>query len=191
MRAARIALYILSGGLVGLLLYAVGTYVIAEGYLAPWRKLASPPARLDELVLSTPATAYGRTSDGTMYRCSDWQDGCWVQGEIPEGFPAAYITQNTKACDFSRTAFRWLRVAPSTLVDCIQGAQARADCRWEFTYVLDRNGDVWRWTNRVCDGGRKLWLSILLPGFGAVLGLAVGTLLHFAREGSGKGTLHP
>jgi hypothetical protein len=186
MKAARIILCTTAGALVGLALSAMGTYVRAEGYLVPWRKLAFPSARLDELVLGTPATVYGRTSDGISYRCSEWQDGCWVQDEIPPSYPAEYTAQsNAKTCDLTGTAFRWLRVAPGTTVDCIQGTQARADCRWEFTYVLDRNGDVWRWTNRVCDDGRKLRFSILFAGFGTVLGLAVGTLVDLAREGSG------
>jgi hypothetical protein len=180
-KAARIILSAIAGALVGLLLYAIGTYVMAEGYLVPWQKLAAPPVRLDELVLSTPSTVYGRAADGTTYRCSDWQDGCWVQDEIPEGFPVAYITQNTKACDLSRTAFRWLRVAPSTVVDCIQGAQIRIDCHYEFTYVLDRKGDVWGWVHEDCADGVRFWLSVFVVGFGGALGLAVGTLVALAR----------
>jgi hypothetical protein len=185
MKAARIAFYILSGALLGLLLHAMGTYVMTKGYWVPWRKLASPPARLDELVLSTPATVYGRTSDNTTYRCSDWNNGCWVKDEIPQGFPADYTTQNTGTCDLTGTAFRWLRNAPGSVADCIQGVVVRIDCRWEFTYVLDRNGDVWRWTNHVCDDGGKLCLSVVLAVYGAVLGLAVGSLLDLAREASG------
>jgi hypothetical protein len=65
MKATRIIFYIISGALLGLFLYAIGTHVMTKGYLVPWQKLASPPARLAELVLSTPATVYGRTSDNT------------------------------------------------------------------------------------------------------------------------------
>jgi hypothetical protein len=185
MKATRIIFSLIAGALLGLLLYAIGTYVVTKGYLVPWQKLASPPTRLVELVLSTPATVYGRASDGTTYRCSDWNNGCWVKDEIPQGFPAYYYTQNTKTCDFSGTAFRWLRNAPSTVVGCIQGVAVRIDCRWEFTYVLDRNGDVWRWVHAVCGDGFKLCLSAIFAGIGAVLGLAVGILLDLAREGSG------
>jgi hypothetical protein len=185
MKATRIILYVIAGALLGLLLHAIGTYVMTKGYLVPWRKLASPPARIAALVLGTPATVYGRTSDNTTYRCSDWKNGCWVKDEIPQGFPADYTTPNTRTCDLTGTAFRWLRVAPGTVVGCIQGVVVRIDRRWEFTYVLDRNGDVWRRVHAVFGNGLNLCLSVILAGYGAVLGLAVGTLLHLAREAWG------
>jgi hypothetical protein len=155
---------------------------MAEGFLAPWRKLAAPPKRLEELVVGTPSTVYVRAADGNTYRCSDWEDGCWVQDDIPLGFPADYA-QTVKECDFRQIAFRWLRDSRRA-VNCIQGVQTRAGCQYRFTYVLDMSSDVYKWSHRVCDDGRRLGLCALVAGFGAVLGLAVGTLLDLDREGS-------
>jgi hypothetical protein len=176
MKATRIILCSIAGGLVGLLLYAIGAHVATKGYLVEWQKLVSPPASLVELAWATSSTIYGRSSDGTAYRCSVLDNGCWVRDEIPQSFPSHFITRNTKTCDFQGTAFRWLRHAPSTVVDCIQGWMVAIDCPYDFTYVLDRNGDVWRWVHVECADGFRGCLSVALSSIGAILGLAVGTL---------------
>ncbi len=151
MKATRIILYVIAGALLGLLLHAIGTYVMTKGYLVPWQKLASPPARLVELALDSSGTVYGRASDNTTYHYWEWGNECWVKDELPQGLPD-YDT-NTTTCDFSKTAFRWLRNSPSSVADCVQGVEHQVDCYADFTYVLDRNGDVWKWMNPVCADG--------------------------------------
>jgi hypothetical protein len=117
----RAAVYGGVGILVGLVLAAAVGPVIKAGRFVRWHRLSSPPVKLVALAACDDQRVYARTSSDTIYRCSSWDDSCWIRDEIPSSLRqsefqlAGYRIEMTRPCNYSSSEFSWT-MAPSSLV---------------------------------------------------------------------------
>ncbi|MBN1935262.1 MAG: hypothetical protein JW934_11380 [Anaerolineae bacterium] len=182
--AFRIILCIIAGAIVSLILAGIGRRMSIEGYLARWNKLPQPSVPLMELLAGTPNTIYAKGIDTTVYSCSDYNNQCWIQDEIPNTLLAELDKmdiQNVKPCNYADIEFAWFMNSPDTIVDCIQGTRIHIDCFHEFAYVLDQNSDVWKWGYWACFNGSEVIGFFCLGSLGAIVGTAVGTWVFLRK----------
>ena len=82
---------------------------------------------------------------------------------------------NPQVCDFSLPEFSFLSNHPKEIAECIQQINMEAEANTRTVYVIDSNGEVWRWSyfSYAYDYYAK---RIILPAVGMVFGLFIGLL---------------
>jgi hypothetical protein len=190
-RFMKVVVCIALGIVLGFVLYIGIARIYSAGYFVPWHKLPTLPAEVTELVIGSHGTVYARTPSGTTYRCSRWQNECWVQDEIPQD--STSFVDTVKPCDLSAPQFSWVANSPADIAICIQGEDSHIDCFGRDTYILDNSGDVWEWSHSFCVNALTLcvWPLVTIAlgtGAGLVAGLFWASRSHRGKEFSHEHT---
>ncbi len=134
-------------GAAGFLLGIGLWYIIGTGFFYPWEKLPAPPPRTSELIAAPGESPYIKTSDGSTYTYSDWQNEGWIQGTLQQDAYSGPF-DITNPCDLTSSEFSQLLSRPQTIKDCYQETIGYPDGASQFTFVLDKNGYVWEWADK-------------------------------------------
>lgn len=171
----------------GLLLGYLFWQISEEGYARTWTRLPDPPGETIELLSAQDPAPYVRASDGSIYRYEERQERDWMEGTVPEG-PTSGPIEVQRPCDLSAPEFSILSRPPRDVVDCVQGTVLYADGFMSYTFVLDRNGDLWQ-SSIIRSAYGSLAALLCFSGLGLGLGFTAGILvmvLIWIRTGKEK-----
>ena len=111
-----------------------------SGLTNPWRLLPVPATRPVKLSAGSPYEVYAQLPGGAVISCVYGKEkGCSNPLGIPDSLPPA------AACPASHRAFWPITGAPEERVDCIEIQGASMEQTYDVVYVLDNQGQIWRW----------------------------------------------
>lgn len=90
-------------------------------------------------------------------------------------------TKYTKPCDYTKPEFSFLSNSPKFIEDCMQEYEQYPEGAGRWAYVLDNNGNVWRWEHTSYYDG-PINNMICFPGLGLLLGIIIGFTVNSARK---------
>lgn len=141
-------------GIIGILL-GFSLLIVDDIYFQPWHEISTLPNQTIELY-----------------------PGSTVKVFSPESWAVHPEYRSTKPCDYSSPEFSLFNNHPKIIQDCIQvtylyGAEYLID----FTYILDSNGSVWKWSSDPDSQERdRKGTYFIVSGF--IIGVAIAILLN-------------
>jgi hypothetical protein len=156
--------------------YGIGS-IRENGYFVKWEKLAPPPDKITEIIPHGGYPIYIKISNGNTYRYENWHSQGWVEAVVPkESNPFEVI----KPCNYSSPEFTFLSEYPHNINECIQVKVMYADGFIRYTFILDKDGNIWQWDlTRTPDSlFRLISLSCVGVLFGVIIGLISVNFIH-------------
>jgi hypothetical protein len=112
-------------------------------YFVPWEKFPAPPAGAVELLTFKQGRNYrlvSRSADGTMYAYQFYDGWFRIDNSQNDTSERAF-----EPCTFAPPQFGSFNNVPRDIISCVTAISYAPDASFSQIFVLDKNGDVWRW----------------------------------------------
>lgn len=133
--------------LLGVLLLISGVMVFGvytQSFSVTWQLLPSMPAKATDLLVVGSDSIWVKAEDQNVYRCSKWTNECWVIDGVPKAESSSSY-RVVRPCMSSSHEFLKEANPPIEITDCIQATTTLNELVVSATYVIDADGNVWRW----------------------------------------------
>jgi len=151
-----------------------------DGYSQKWEILPAPPQEVSELIPTGEPPLFIKTSGGNTYYLSYQYNEGWLQATVPEDL--MYPIEVTKPCDLWAPEFSPFSNALENINDCVQERTMYGDGSVKSTFIIDSNGNIWRWQHIVT--AEDLLPLLCFPFLGLSAGLLAGFV--FVRRKNAK-----
>jgi hypothetical protein len=139
-----------------------------SGLTNPWRLLPAPASKPVKLMAGSPWAVFAQLPGGELISCPYGKgDACLTPAAAPTNLDPAV------PCPANHRAFWPVTGAPKSQVNCIEIQGVHLEQTYDVIYVLDNQGQIWRW---IAIGSAND--AIILPLY-CLGGAAAGFILGF------------